>query len=294
MTHQSEQKLGKNVISPDEFRNLYKDQRDDLSVTTFKDVPGFSIVRNYPQGTEFFNDGNLIFIRIFLDGNNVCGGVEMVSGDGHKQGRYFLVGDEKYKKKVTGFAFYKEEELIFDLENKKIYNKEKRKSFSVNEFIDILVKNHLSDKLFFRRKISFIVRKFLVLIFWLSDRKYDIKEFFQDNISKSQIQIPVEKNKDPFFKYFKISKNILFLITMIVFAVLLFLQYHMQKELFSISNPIFIFAFFVVLFVFEKISIALEIKIQECTKNKEKKVNFIFRLHSFLYGYNRHSFRLKF
>lgn len=295
MTYQSEQQSRKALISNEEFKALYAKQKRDLEVTSFADdVVGFSLVRKYMENTEFFVDRNLMFIRIFLEGEFVCGGVEMVSSKNHKDGRYFLIDTNKYKRKVTGFLFGREEDIVFDLESKKIYSKKEKRSVSINEFIDILVKNHLSDKLSFKRKISVVVRMILIFIFWISDRKYDIMDFFQSDISRSQTQKPAEKMIDPFFKYFKVSRNILLVLTVVIFLALLFLQHHMQSDSFSVSNPIFIFCFFALLFISEKISILLEMKIHECINDKEKKVNFIFRLHSFLHGYGRHFFKLKF
>lgn len=294
MTTQLEQELKKTLImQPQEFRDLYIEQKQDLGVTTFQDVAGFSVVKEYPENTKFFKDGNLMFIRVYLRDGFVCGGIEMVDGKGHDNGIYYLVDVNKYKNKVTGFSFFEEEDIIFDPIAKKVHIGKQKRNLSLNEFIDVLVKNHLQDKLFFKRKINFLAQVLVMFVFWLSDQKYDDVRIFV-NIDNSQLQNQnkIKKDAEPFFKYFYISKNILFTLSTFVILLLFFFQHYniIKSKLFVVSNPIFIFAFFLFLFISEKITVFLGEKIEEFI-GKDKKENFISRLH--LYRY-KNSFKLKF
>ena len=211
-------------MQPQKFRDLYVQKNNDLKVTTFEGVAGFSVVRNYPENTKFFKDGNLMFIRIFLKEKYVCGGIEMVSGGGHKDDRYYLIDASFYKNKITGFSFNEDENIIFDSTTSRMHNGKSKKQLSLNEFIDILVKNHLQDKLFFKRKINFIVHLFLRFIFWLVNQKYDdIKIFYNNTNPQIQNQNINKRSSEPFFKYFSISKNILFLLSILITFLLFFL-----------------------------------------------------------------------
>jgi hypothetical protein len=296
MTHQSRQDTQQKIadyeigLSAEEFKDLYIQQPSDDDVVAFQDGVGFSIAKRYAEGTEYSKYGNLMFIRIYLKKEFVCGGIEMVIRDSDNSDRYFLVDASKYKKRVTGFLFSEEEGLIFNAESKKITYK--GRVFSVNELIDILVKNHLKDKLFIKRKINYLIRSLLRFVFWLSGREYDeVKISLHSYDSGLNNQTGIESKTEPFFKYFYISKNILFTLSVLIVLILFFIQKKglISDNLFNASNPIFVFSFFLFLFISEKMTSFFNDRISEFF-GTNKKENFISWLHFYQY---KNSFKLK-
>lgn len=251
---------------------------------------GFTLIRKYKEGSKYQKDDKRIFIRLYLMNEKVNGGAEMVDTDKEGSNSYRFVKDSQYRKKVTNFRFGMEEDITFDVDKNKIFYKSKKLFFTLNEFINILVNNHFSDRLFFRRNLNNIVKLFLRFIFWLSNKHYDhIKIMLEIHhlSQKDEYDKDDEKKIEPFFKYFYISKNILFSFFLIAFPLSLLLTSIYYIKDFSISNPTLILFFFLTLFIFEKLSVFLDKKIKAFFK---KEVNFISRLHDSQFS---ESFKLK-
>ncbi|MEK7651027.1 MAG: hypothetical protein AAB377_00690 [Patescibacteria group bacterium] len=277
-------------LTSEEFVKLYTSQDSDEKITPIKDAVGFSLVRNYPKDSDYFKDGKKMFIKIFLAGDSVCGGVDMVYPN-DKEGNYTIVSDEKYKKNVTGFLFRKEEDLVFDFNEKEIVYTPKKLRFSVDKFIKILVNNHLSDRMFWRRMGNYFTNIILMFLFWLSDQHYEKIQVMLDIYSSKQDNNPDKidtKNIEPFFKYFLIRKNALLLFLVLLFPTSLIISYISVFSDYSLSDPSLILFFFLSLSSLEKISIWLDKKIKALFKKED---NFIYKLHD--YQYNTH-FKLKF
>ena len=129
---------------------------------------------------------------------------------------FTVVYDEKkYKKRFTNFFFNKSENIILDVKDNKFVIKKRFKiyRFSINDFIQVLVKNHLSDLLFLRRKINILKIGFLKSIFWSIDSKYDWIEYYHkiheekstpNKAGQVSIDLLNDPEPEPFFKYFKI------------------------------------------------------------------------------------------
>lgn len=277
-------------MNSDEFVKLYTKIDSDESITSFKDDVGFTLIRKYKEGSEYSKDDKRIFIRLYLVGDIVNGATEMVDADKEGAGGYRIVTEGKYKKKVTNFRFGGEENVMFDTSRKKIFYKPKKLYFTLNEFIEILVNNHLSDRVFFRRNLNNLVNFFLRLIFWLSNKHYDrikvMLEIYHPS-QRDEHDKGDENNIEPFFKYFYISKNILFSFLLIAFPVSFLITRIFYFKDFSISNPTIILFFFLILFVFEKLSTSLDKKIKLFFK---KETNWIFWLHNFQFS---ESFKMK-
>jgi ABC-type bacteriocin/lantibiotic exporter with double-glycine peptidase domain len=144
---------------------------------------------------------------------------------------------------------------------------------------------------------------FLKILFWLSDKHYEKIRVSIDKYHIGRDNQPIkedEKNTEPFFKYFYISKNTIFALLLLTFilAIFSFVFPVCIKNLwpfgeFSLSNPFVILFFFLILFSCEKLSTWLNLKIKEFFEKESafhKKVNFIERLHNYQYQNN---FKLK-
>ncbi len=284
-------------ITSDTFYSLYQKTSNDEDVVRIEGVPGITIIRKYREDTKYFKDGKRIFIKFHLNDEHIMGSIDLVSKN--KDGTFTSFDSTNpYKNPFTNFIFGKEENIIFDNIKQKILIKKKRKTyeFNVNDFVEILVKNHLADRLFWKRKINRLKVFFLSFIFWIIDKKYDWITYYYkihnskkisansiDELDKS-INLPAELPIDPFFKYFLIYRKILFVFIIITTVILYYFFNKINQNFyegsnilfkennFTISNPIFLFMFFIFLFTLHYLSVFLKEKIY----NKE---GFIYKLH---------------
>lgn len=299
-------------MTSDEFLKLYTKQNLDDSVTSFSNDVGFSLVRNYPKDTPYHKDGKKMFIKVaILNDGRFFYSVDMTKPE-QREGQqigYIVSEGSEYKKKITNFFSDTQEPFAFNENTNRIIFKPKNKSFTINEFVEILVLNHLSDRLFFKRILNSLVDKILVLVFWLSDKHYEKIRVSIDKYHLGRDNQPSkedEKNVEPFFKYFYISKNTIFASLLLTFLLailaVLFPNTECLKNIwpfgeFSLSNPFVVLFLFLILFSCEKLSIWLNKKIKEFFENdsfsfKKKKINFIEHLHNYQYQ-NRFKLRLK-
>lgn len=292
------------------FTNLYKKQDRDDSVTSFQNEVGFSLVRQYPDTSKFGKKPLRMFIKVALLDKGLFYSVDMtkVEIEGEKT-EYIIQHDDTSTKYTNFFSDSSDPEFVFDHTSQKIKHAKKNKEFSLNQFVDILEKNHLSDCLFWKRKANWCIDFILRSLFWLSDRRYDKVRTPLDKyyFKKDGKPIPEsEKSIEPFFKYFYISKNFIFLLLLITFfgAVLVasFPCYFPIQSVwtnlfgeFTLSNPFVILLFFLTLFTSEKISTKLNKNINDFLMPDQNvfskpKENFIEKLHNYLY---RNKFDLK-
>src|SRR3989344_4967388 len=280
-------------MNGEEFAKLYTRQSSDESVTPFQNELGFSLIRFYPKGTLYYKDGKRMFIKIAALDRGFFYGVDMTKPQKRGETTDHVITDgEEYKKKVTNF-FSDGSEFAFDTATQRVIHQPSSKSFTMNEFVEILVANHLSDRLFFKRIFNELANGVLKFLFWLSDARYERIQTAIDKYHYGKGENPPPKDKkkniEPFFKYFYISKNILFAILLITFPSAVFLGHLWKAGEFSLSNPSLVLLFFLVLFSCEKFSIWLGRKIKEFVMPSrdifaEKKVNFMERLHDYQYS----------
>ncbi|MDI6883492.1 MAG: hypothetical protein QMC93_03505 [Patescibacteria group bacterium] len=155
------------------------------------------------------------------------------------------------------------------------------KKLSLNDFVDSLVKNHLSDRLFWIRKKNYLKKIILSVIFFLTDEKYNWIEYYHrsNKLQEDKINDREEKepkiSSEPFFKYFKIHNNALFVLFVILFFVLIIIKKYkfFDEQNISTSNPILLSAFIIILFLFHYFSSFLHLK-------KRDKNGFIYKLHN--------------
>jgi nucleoside permease NupC len=280
-------------MSSEEFVKLYKSQDSDESITAFQNEMGFSLIRFYPKDTPYFKDGRRMFIKIATLDRGFFYSVEMTRPE--KEGEktsYIITEGEEYKRKVTNF-FSDGSEFIFDNTTQKVNHQPSGKSFTMNEFVEILVANHLSDRLFFKRILNELANGVLKFLFWLSDSRYERIQTAIDKYHYGKGENPPpkdeKKNIEPFFKYFYISKNILFAILLVTFPSAIFFGYLWAYGDFSLSNPSLLLLFFLILFSCEKFSTWLDKKIKAFLMPSkdhftQKKINFIEKLHDYQYN----------
>ena len=296
-------------MNKEDFLKLYTKKEVDDSVTPFTNEIGFSLIRNYPKNTHYHKDGKKMFIKIAVLQGKLFYAVDMTKPE-QREGKsisYIITDGQEYRKKTTNFFSDNQEPFIFEESTKKIIFTPKNKSFTVNEFVEILVLNHLSDRLFGKRILNWIADLLLKLLFWLSDKHYEKIRVAIDKYHFNRDNQPIkedEKSVEPFFKYFYISKNTIFAMLLLIFflAVLsiifpgvMFLEKIWPFGEFTLSNPYVVLFLFLVLFSGEKFSIWLNRKIKEFFEKEsvfEKKVNFIERLHNYQYQ-NKFKLRLK-
>lgn len=280
-------------MTGEEFTKLYTRQDSDEIITPFQNEAGFSLIRFYPKETPYYKDGRRMFIKIGALDRGFFYSVNMTKPE--KRGEsvdYVLTDGEEYRRKLTNF-FSDGSEFTFDNITQRIIHQPTSKNFTMNEFVEILVVNHLSDMLFFKRIWNELANRTLKLLFLLSDARYERVQTMIDKYHYDKGETPPpkdeKKNIEPFFKYFYISKNILFAILLITFPSAVFLGHLWVYGDFSLSNPSLVLLFFLVLFSCEKFSIWLDRKIKEFlipSKDhfKEKKINFLEKLHDYQYN----------
>jgi hypothetical protein len=300
-------------MTKEDFLKLYTKQEHDISITLFDSEIGFSLIRDYPKSTPYYKDGKKMFIKVAILKGKLFYSIDMTKPEkrGEEPISYTITQGEEYPKKITNFfsVLDEKESFIFDENTKKIIFKPKEKSFTLNEFVEILVLNHLSDRLFLKRILDSIVESVLKLLFWLSDKHYEKIQVSIDKYHFGRDNQPIkeaEKNTEPFFKYFYISKNTIFALLLLTFLLVvlsvIFPRIFCIRKIwpfgeFSLSNPFVILFFFLILFSCEKFSIWLNDKIKEFFQDdqhsfQEKKINFIERLHNYQYQ-NKFELKLK-
>jgi len=278
-------------MNSEELIKLYKKIDEKEIVTPYKDSLGFSIIKNYDIGSDYHKSGKKMMIKISIRENNlISGGIDMVH-DSEEKGYYVVDTGEEFNKKITGFYFSSEEKFRFDFSDNKIVRDKRNINLPLNKFIKVLIYNHLQDRLFLKKKLNKMANYVLKFLFLLSDKKYNevsvmIKRF--DRSPKTPSKLKDVKHAEPFFKYFHISKNLLFFFSILTFIVLLYLTRNTNTRDYSISNPILLFSLFLLLFCLEKISTYLDDKID---RFYDKKNNFITKIFNFK---NNNRFPLKF
>lgn len=294
-----------------EFTNLYSKHDSDETITPFQNETGFSLIRNYPKDTQYQKDNLKMFMNIGVVESGLFYGVDMTKPElrGEKM-EYIIIDSEKYKRKITNFlSDSRNPEFSFDSTKGEILHIKTNKILTLDMFVEILFTNHLSDRLYWKRKAGVLVNIILKGFFWLSDRHYEKVKVSLDKYYYERDNTPlpkVQESFEPFFKYFCISKNLIFtmLVTTFLIAILasVFPCKFPLKSLwtslfgdFLLSNPFVVLLFFLGLFSFEKLSVYLNTKIGDFLKPEKqvfskRKENFIEKLHNYQY---KNSFDLK-
>jgi len=284
-----------------DFRQLYTKQPSDLVLTPFDEETGFSLVREYPEGTAYKEDGRVMFIKVAILDRGLFYSVDMTIPEKEKikEGhvRYILVDRPNYKKITNFVSNTGDKEFVFSEEKQRILHPSSKKELTLNEFVDTLVKNHMSDPLFWEKKLKKAAVFLLKTFFLLNDGRYNSFETEVEmyNIGRGQKNFEEDKESlDPFFKHFYVSKNMLLLLLCILTPLSFFLYSRWPFGDFSVSNPTVVFSFFLILFLFDRASATLRQNIKSFMESKKssgrQRKNFIERLHAYQ---QKNSFNLK-
>lgn len=289
-------------MNAQDFTNLYTKQDRDEAVTAFQNEAGFSLIRTYPKDTLYYKDGRRMFIKVAVLDRGFFYGIDMTKPEkrGVREDHIITEGKE-YKKKITNFfSDADNSEFFFDEKAKKIKHVKTQRDLTLNEFINILEKNHLSDLLFWKRGMNKLVSIVLKILFWFVNKHYDNVQASLDKYNFSRDNKPIIEEKDsvePFFKYFYISKNLIFTILLLSFFIAIltvifpfkisleYIWYSLFGH-FSLSNPMVVLFFFLILFSSEKLSMWLNKRIKEFlmpdqSMFSENEENFIEKLHNY-------------
>jgi len=264
--------------------SLYNKKDDDENIFELTDKPGVHIIRKYKSGTKPAQDNRRMFITLYVkESGLVNGGVDMVEAKEEDGSGYSIVFDDQkgnrnfLHKKYANFFFDDGEEVFFDFNDQKILLRKNK--YSVNEFVDILVKNHSSD-MFRKSRIMIFLKNYFILepLFWLvgADYKDDnvrINFLLQERVTVyKESDAKVEAVKEPFFKYFNIYKNTLVFFSVMILNPLFWLSILSDTDHFNIANPFLLFTAFLFFAVLEKISDYLFLNI------KQKKDSFVYKI----------------
>lgn len=278
------------MITSEKFAKLYKkDDSDELITPLQKDV-GISILKKYDSQTEFYKKDKRMLIYLILQDDYIVGGVDMVNSNVSNNG-YRSITNEKFKKGYTNFSFGKEENLKWDNSKFNVTSEANQsKNFTLNEFVKILIKNHLSDRLVFRKFVNNLITGLLKFTFWLVDKKYKYYEIllglFSDK-EKVVKQDDLDKRKEPFFKYFSIPRNMLFFTLTILFAISLLFDWLKIIYNFQISNDTKVLLLFLIFFIFDSFSKSLSVQINNFYNKENSTIAHIAKYA------NTYSFNLK-
>lgn len=250
-----------NLISSKELKSLYNLTDRDDDIFELNDITGIHIIRKYKD--NFINLKNdRMFIKLYIPDKEklyVQGAVDRVkSKDANGSDFYTIVyPTEKLKyKKPTSFFFGEDEGIKFDnSSNKVIFRK---KEFTLNEFVDLMEKNHYRDMFLFSRIVRSIRIFSIKLLFFLIDSKYEEFDYiWRDRATSSQTSEKIKSassKADPLFHYFYIYKNLLGLFFLLLAFPIFYLSLCLSTHYFTISNPFIIFLSLFILYILEKIS----------------------------------------
>lgn len=298
----TESAMPANRMNTDNLIDLYKKECFDETITKFENEAGFSVIRFYPKDTIYYEDGRRMFIKIGLLENGFFFEINMTKSiERNGKTEYIILHGDEYKGATTNF-FSDGEEFTFNEGTGKVVHLKTKKVFSLNEFINILEANHLTDRAYWGKKLRFLSNFLLEVVFWFADKHYEKVRVSMDRYTfarENNKQIYEEsKAIEPFFKYFRISKNLIFSVlsfSFLVLVLILIFWEHIIPTLwpsslgeFTVSNPVVILVVFLALFSAEKISVFLDKNINEFLMpnsnnfNKTKE-NLIEKMHNFQY-----------
>ena len=180
-------------ISSQYISDLYIRSNDDENVFALIDSIGINIIRKYKKDTIPARKNYRMFIRLFITATNtVRGGVDVVKDNSDESNPGFpLVFEEDdtliniFRRKYTSFTIDGKEKIEFSSKTNEIIFR--NREFSINQFVELLVYNHVHD-MFFRSRILNYLKNFFVLepAFYLANLNYrDLKTRFNFILKKN-------------------------------------------------------------------------------------------------------------
>lgn len=249
-------------ITSSYIHGLYtKIQRDEY-IFELNDYPGIQIIRKYESSLKDMLEKRM-FIHFHLREENnewhVEGGIDVVKNKTNEKDNGWTMEFPKgvLSQKPTNYFFGKSENILLDTNGDKVVFKNTK--YSLNDFIDLLEKNHLRDMFLLSRFTNLTKFGFLHILFRLCDSRYKKLNYIfnrkehQTNLQQEVIEAP-SKQSDPFFKYFFIYKNMIGTAIILSLTPLFYLSICLPSSYFTISNPFLLFSVLLYLFFLEKLS----------------------------------------
>jgi hypothetical protein len=251
--------------------DLYTKKSDD-DVYLHDSGNGFGLITDYPEGME----KHKVIVKLSVESRKLKGSVNLVkeASTPSVDVGYEIETKAIKNKPYTNFWFDVNDGFIFDDDKEKIISNS-GKEYAVDDFIALLLRTHASDVFWVHRKLIGLKLYFLKSLFFL------VNEELEDNPlmlyikhERNELKQRGELDEDPFYKYFKISKNIVVLAFLLL--VLIFTGLYLSGDKLDYPN-ILVFIYAILgLFTLEKISSFIRDKIQDFYDNKE---NFISRIY---------------
>lgn len=265
-------------ITSQTIHSLYSKEANDEDVFELIDKPGIHVIKKYKDKTAPAERNYRMFISLFLRENNiVSGGVDTVKAkkDDDLSGYPVVFDDQKdwknlFGKKYINFLFGYDEDIVFDTSSKKI--KYKNHDFTINEFVNLLVKNHIGglfNDMFWKGRISNFFKNYFILepAFWLIDDDYKknrISFLLKENrTGAEEKKTTADMVPDPIFKYFYVFKNTLILSILWLLIPIFWLSIILDTDYFSISNPLWFFVAILIFSILERVSKILFLNIRQ-------------------------------
>ncbi|NQV12429.1 hypothetical protein HQ524_03620 [Candidatus Uhrbacteria bacterium] len=265
-------------------------------LTLFQDGRGFSLLADYREGIP--NRKMMIKVALGKSKGEVVGGVSMVdvTEDEEVNDGYRIVGPQDEGHRYTSFNFSGIDEVTWDPNQKVFIVQKHNKHFTITDFLDVLRANHQRDYLKTQRRNQILIRWFLIAIFWLADLSYlrdaGFVDLWNDGRNKTRFDAQV-KQPDPFFGYFKITRNMVFLLSIIGLIALIALPFITDLDIETIGSTGWVWVFFavVILFTFEWLS---QMIIRSIEQFKNEKEGLLRDLHLRRYGLKSTQVKLDF
>ena len=167
-------------------------------------------------------------------------------------------------RKPSNFSFREQEDVVFDTAAERVIFQKKK--YSIDEFINLLERNHARDMFFYSRIANLFKLVFLHVLFFLVDKKYKRFDYFWEE-GKTSVQTREQKTSiegaDPFFHYFNIYKNLLGIAIIVLLPLLGYFSLILTTNYFSVSNPALLFGAVAFLYLLDKASQGLEVLIKK-------------------------------
>lgn len=228
-------------ITSSEIYELYTRNERDYDITEYVDASGIQVVRNYKNPAAKFSDKKM-FIKFYINENNLISvGVDMVEKSRIGEG-WSIVNTKDYRG-ISNYMSFENKDLTFNSKPFKIFFKDK--GFTINEFVDFLEKNHHRNMYLKSRFKNYIINKFLHIIFFCVDRKYDKLKYLYNEVyarTEPSVKINIPEQKiDPLFRFFYLHKNMFSFILGLGLPITWYFSNLESGYDFSIQNPFLIF-----------------------------------------------------
>jgi len=257
-----------NSISSQNLIALYTKTHRDEELFPLTDQWGVQIIRRYDGSDGVLSDKRM-FINLYIykdDIHTVGGNINVVSrADSASNWRIYFPSGYVFVK-PTNYGFGPSENVRFDTDNDRILFKDM--SYTLNQFVDLMEKNHRRDMFWLSRILNLCVFGLLYVLFFFKDELYEMGEY----IFTETHSIPVGRQKkperdlaDPIFKYFDVYHNLLGVAAIVALIISVILSYRIPYNYFTVSNPVIVLSALLIMYLLDRVSAGLKYLLQTTT-----------------------------